>query len=99
MFLKEMFSRNKKLKYDFEEITKVVEEHTNTIAALMEKLDEKNNEIDCLKYDIIGWEKINKDNSQIIESAQKEISGLRILLDHKDAEIEDLKERIRGAAS
>jgi predicted RNase H-like nuclease (RuvC/YqgF family) len=32
-------------------------------------------------------------------SARNEITGLRILVDQKTAEIEDLKEQIRGAAS
>lgn len=54
---------------------------------------------ELIEFNIAAWQKIYDEDKRAVEDAQKEITGLMFMLDQKDAEIEDLKEQIRRAAS
>lgn len=65
---------------------------------LKKELTKKDTEISGLRFSVTAWQKIHEEDLQAIKDSQKEVAGLRFILDRKDAEIEDLKEQIRGAA-
>lgn len=62
-------------------------------------LAEKENEIISLRFNVLAWQKIHEEDMGALQNSRNEIVGLQFQLDKKDAEIEDLKEQIRGAAS